>query len=248
MLIFDKLNLLLFLMNIVITGATKGIGRAIADLFATREQGRLAIAARTEADLQRLSASFAEHYPQMEVLACCTDLSSEAGVDRFAQLILQKWEHIDVLVNNAGAFIKGGILEEPDDALAQMLALNLVAPYRLTRALLPLMLNQGYGHIFNIASIAGRKIFADSAAYTISKHALIGFSGVLREWLKTRQIKVTTVMPGHTWSQSWEGSTLPPQRILAAEEVALAVYNAWKTAPGTVIEEIILRPQLGDLS
>lgn len=234
-------------MNIVITGGGRGIGKAIAEVFAAREAGCLAVAARTDSDLEQLSALFADQYPAMNVFACCTDLATDAGVDRFAQHILQQWDHIDVLVNNAGAFIQGNILDEPEDALPQMLAINLMAPYRLTRALLPLMLNQGYGHIFNIASVAGRKIFPDSAAYTISKHALMGFSGVLRQWLIPHHVKVTTVLPGHTWSSSWEGATIPPQRILAAEEVALAIYNAWNTAPNTVIEEITLRPQLGDL-
>lgn len=234
-------------MNIVITGATKGIGNAIAKVFADRESGRLAVAARTDADLQRMSDYFSTHFPQMELLTCCADLSSDSGVDRFAQTVLTAWDHVDVLVNNAGTYIHGNILDEPDDALANLLALNLMAPYRLTRALLPLMLRQGHGHIFNIASIAGRKILADSAAYTISKHAVMGFSGVLREWLRSRHIKVTTVMPSHTWSASWEGSSTPPERILAAEEVALAIYNAWKTDPNTVIEELVIRPQLGDL-
>jgi short-subunit dehydrogenase len=103
------------------------------------------------------------------------------------------------------------------------------------------------GHIFNMCSVASKTIFPNASAYCISKFALLGFSKVLRAELKDKQIKVTSLLPGATWSNAWAGVELPKERIMQAEDIAKVVWSAYHLGDSAVVEEIILRPQLGDL-
>jgi short-subunit dehydrogenase len=152
-----------------------------------------------------------------------------------------------VLVNNAGIFTQGSLLTDPDDHLENMMDINLFSAYHLTRALLPRMIPQGKGHIFNLCSIASQQAYPDSSSYTITKFAMLGFSKALRRELQDKGIKVTSVIPGATLTASWEGIETPPNRLMDASEVAKAVWSAWDMGPSAVVEEIVMRPQLGDL-
>ena len=156
-------------------------------------------------------------------------------------------EITNILVNNAGVFLPGEIVNEEDGALEKMIDTNLYSAYHLTRALLPEMINYGGGHIFNMCSIASFMAYPNGGSYSISKFALLGFSKVLREELKGKGIKVTSVMPGATWSASWEGVDLPESRLMQPTDIAKVIWNALEMSPSTVIEDIVLRPQLGDL-
>jgi len=232
-------------MKIVITGATKGIGRAIAEKFAT-EGFDLAICARTEADLAGFKKEFQEKY-NVEVLTRATDMSSKTDVLAFADFIKSSWGEVDVLVNNAGIFIPGEISREEDGLLEKQMETNLYSAYHFTRAMLPVMLEKGSGHIFNMCSIASILAYPNGGSYSISKFALLGFSKVLREELKTKGIKVTAILPGATWSDSWAGVDLPASRLMGANDIAIAVWAAWQMSTSAVVEEIVVRPQLGDL-
>ncbi|MFM9951508.1 MAG: SDR family oxidoreductase [Saprospiraceae bacterium] len=233
-------------MNAVITGATKGIGFAIAEIFAANGF-ELVVAARTQSDLDALEQDFAKRFPDSKLLAFCADLSQKAGVLAFANAVAKRWPSVDVLVNNAGLFQPGNLLGDPDGFLENMLNVNFWGAYHLTRALAPAMVDAGKGHVFNICSVASQAAYPDSGAYAITKFALLGFSKSLRFELRESGVKVTAVLPGATWTSSWEGTPLDPKRFVAASDVAKAVYHAWDTSPATVVEEIILRPQLGDL-
>lgn len=233
-------------MTIVITGATKGIGRAIAEKYATNGYD-IAINARTEADLIAFKKDFSTKYPAINVLTKVTDMSKKAEVIAFADYVKKHWTTIDVLVNNAGKFIPGNIVDEAEDALESMIDTNLYSAYHLTRALLPTMTAQGSGHIFNMCSIANLQAYPGGGSYSISKYALYGFSKNLRFELKDKGIKVTSVMPGATWSASWEGVDLPVSRLMQATDVAEAIWSACQMSPAAVVEDIVLRPQLGDL-
>ena len=233
-------------MNAVITGGTKGMGLAIAEIFAANGF-ELAIAARTQADLDVLEQDFARRFPHSKLRAFCADLSQKEDVLAFAEAIAKRWPVVDVLVNNAGLFQPGKLLEDPDGFLENMLNVNFWGAYHLTRALAPAMEEAGKGHIFNICSVASQAAYPDSGAYAVTKFALLGFSKSLRFELRESGVKVTAVLPGATWTSSWAGTTLDPKRFIAAADVAKAVYHAWDTSPATVVEEIILRPQLGDL-
>ena len=233
-------------MHIVVSGATKGIGRAIADRFAA--QGfSVAVCARSEADLEEMQKTYAREFPNCGLLTFPADLRRKEAVQAFADHVMAHWPGVDVLVNNAGAFLPGAIHEEPDGRLEEMIEVNLYSAYHLTRALLPAMLRQQRGHIFNICSIASLHAYPNGGSYSISKFALLGFSKNLREELKTKDIRVTAVMPGATWSASWAGAEFPEDRLMQADDIAIAIWSAWSMSPSAVVEDIVIRPQQGDL-
>ncbi len=228
--------------KVLITGATKGMGRAIAFRFA-RAGMDVAVTARTEADVQALKSELSEQFPNIEA----TDVSSQPDIDRLADRIKAEWGTLDALINNAGIFIQDNLLSEPESNLDRSLQVNVYGPYRLCRRLVPLMLEAGKGHIINICSVASKIAFPNSGSYVISKHALLGLTRALRMELKEKHIKVTALMPGATWTASWEGADIPKERIMPVEDIAEAVFAVWSMGPSTVVEEMQLRPQLGDV-
>lgn len=230
----------------VITGATKGIGRAIAERFASNGY-HLAVNARNADDLKEMQATFAEAYPDIELKVKPTDMSVKSQVNDFGEWVKSSCDSVDVLVNNAGFFIPGAIIEEEDGALEAMINTNLYSAYYLSRSLVGKMIEAKRGHVFNICSIASIIAYPNGGSYSISKFAMLGFSKVLREELKETGVKVTSILPGATWSNSWSGVDLPTARLMQANDVAEAVMSACNMSPSAVVEEIILRPQLGDL-
>jgi short-subunit dehydrogenase len=152
-----------------------------------------------------------------------------------------------VLINNAGTFIQGNVTDESDGALEQMLNVNLYSAYYTTRAVVPRMKSQHSGHIFTICSIASLAAYPGGGAYSISKFALLGFTKNLRQELKEHGIKVTAVIPGAVYTDSWKGSGVAEERIMEAEDIAKTIFAASQLSPQAVVEEIVLRPQLGDL-
>ncbi len=235
-------------MNIVITGASRGLGRAIAETFADDKQGHTFIlTARNREHLETFCRQLQGRFPRTRVLSYAADLGIKAEAQAFGQWVLHRIPQVDVLVNNAGTFVPGNVGDEPDGALEQMMAVNLYSAYHLTRTLLPAMKEARSGHIFNMCSIASLKAYPNGGAYSISKFALLGFSKNLREELKTTGIKVTAVLPGAAYTDSWAGSGVPESRIMEARDIALLVYNAAHLSPQATVEEIIVRPQLGDL-
>ncbi len=233
-------------MVIVITGGTKGIGKAIAQKFAQKDFD-IAICARTTADLKATKKELLKINPLNEILAEKVDMQSKKQVEKFAKKILDKWGGVDVIVNNAAAFIQGSFMEEPDGLLESMMATNVYGSYYLTRKLLPNLIKQKKGHIFNICSVASQKIYPDCSSYVISKFALLGFSKVLRHELMDKNIKVTSVIPGATLTNSWAGVELPKGRIMPPEDVALSIWSAYNLGPSSTVEEIVMRPTMGDL-
>src|SRR4030095_6187202 len=153
----------------------------------------------------------------------------------------------DVLVNNAGNFLPGSVHNEPEGTLENMIAVNLYSAYHLTRLILPQMMRNKKGHIFNLCSIASLKAYANGGAYSISKFALLGFTKNLREELKEYNIKVTAILPGAAYTDSWAASGVNPQRLMEASDIAELVYASAHLSPQACVEELIIRPQLGDL-
>jgi short-subunit dehydrogenase len=207
----------------------------------------LLLCARNAQTLQEAATGMQRRYPRTRILARACDMSNKQEVLNFADWILKAVDKIDIIVNNAGQFVPGSVHNEPDGALEQMIDTNLYSAYYLTRALLPGMMSAKSGHIFNMCSIASLKAYADGGAYSISKFALMGFNKNLREELKPYNIKVTAVYPGATMTDSWSGSGIDPKRIMEASDVANMIYTAAFLSPQACVEDIILRPQLGDL-
>jgi short-subunit dehydrogenase len=175
------------------------------------------------------------------------DLGEKANARLFGEWVLGNTDTIDVLVNNTGTFIQGNVSDEPDGALETMLSVNLNSAYHTTRTLLPKMLAQKSGHIFTICSIASLAAYPGGGAYSISKYALLGFTRNLRAELKEHGIKVTAVIPGAVYTDSWKGSGIPESRIMETEDLAKMIFSATQLSPQAVVEDIVLRPQLGDL-
>jgi short-subunit dehydrogenase len=150
-------------------------------------------------------------------------------------------------VNNTGYFVPGQIHNEPEGTLESMMDTNLFSAYYLTRQLIPGMMEVKDGYVFNICSIASIMAYPNGGAYTITKFALYGLTKVLREEMKPFGIRVTAVLPGATLTASWEGVDLPAERFMKAEDVAEAMYSAFVLSKQSVVEEILIRPQLGDL-
>lgn len=230
--------------KIVITGATRGIGRAVAAKFAAGGFD-LALCARTEKDLAELSAQLKTAGINLLTVVC--DVSKKQEVKAFGERVLQEFGAVDILINNAGVFIPGQVISEKEGSLEQIIDTNLYSAYHLTRTLLPKMIERKSGHIFNMCSVASIKAYPNGGAYTISKYALLGFSKSLREELKEYQIAVTSVIPGATHTDSWKGSGLPESRFVKAEDVAKAIWDIYHLSTNTVVEEILLRPVLGDI-
>ena len=128
-----------------------------------------------------------------------------------------------------------------------MIDINLYSNYWITKGLINLMTNFREGHIFNICSIASKVAYANGGSYCISKFALYGMSQCLREELKDFDVKVTAVLPGAVRTGSWDGTTLPDERFIIPEDVSNSIFSAYNTSKGATIEEIIIRPQLGDI-
>lgn len=233
---------------VVVSGASKGIGLSIAKKF-FQEGFDIAICARNETDLQAIKTSLEQEKLSQKVHFFATDLSDKTQTQAFGDFVLRLKQPIAALVNNAGYFLPGGIASEADGTIESMINTNLYSAYHLTRKLLGSLQGQKQGHIFNICSTASIMAYTNGGSYCISKYALLGFSKVLREELKTEGIKVTSVLPGATLTDSWGdfGKTLPANRLMPPEEVAQIIYDCFKLSERTVIEEILLRPQLGDL-
>ena len=231
-------------MNIIITGASKGIGKAIAMAFA-KPGNQLLICSRNEKELIETAKELQEKNPETIIQYRATYMGNKTDVLHFADWCL-KFGVPDIIINNAGQFIPGSIHNEPDGHLEKMLEINLYSAYHLTRRLLPSMIKQKSGHIFNVCSIAALNAYANGGAYSISKFALLGFSKNLREEMKPNGIKVTAVLPGATMSASWAGASIDPNRIMEANDIATMIYAASQLSAQAVVEDIILRPQLGD--
>jgi short-subunit dehydrogenase len=233
-------------MNVVITGASRGLGKAIAHLFAQNGHD-LVLTSRNEVALYNAVQEIMTVYPDITVKARAFDLSIKEEAQAFGKWILGLQLPVDVLVNNAGLFDPGSVYNEPDGTLEHMMAVNLFSAYYVTRSVINHMIAQKSGHIFNMCSIASLKAYPNGGAYSISKYALAGFSTNLREEMKPHGIKVTAVYPGAAYTDSWEGSGIDPKRIMEADDIARMIYAAAQLSPQACVEEIILRPQLGDL-
>ena len=232
-------------MNAVITGASRGIGYEVACVFA-RHGYNLYLCSRQEGNLLEAIEKLKTEFPNSTIDGKALDLGKKEGARLFGEWVVNSAETIDVLVNNTGTFVPGNISEEPDGALEQMLEVNLYSAYHLTRSVLPRMMAQKSGHIFTICSIAALGPYPNGGAYSISKYALLGFTKNLRFELRPHNIKVTAIIPGAVYTDSWKGF-VEPERIMEPEDIAALIYAASKLSPQATVEEIVVRPQLGDL-
>jgi NAD(P)-dependent dehydrogenase (short-subunit alcohol dehydrogenase family) len=235
---------------VLITGASQGIGAAIAKVFAREVRGvRLALVARSEKNLQTVARACAKlakgSGAAVEIFIC--DVSDEASVAAMAAAVTNRFGGVDVLINNAGKFTAAPFIETSVAAFDQMVSANLRSAFLVSRALVPAMVKRGRGDVFFMSSIAGLGAYPGGAGYCAAKFGVTGLAQVLRAETKTTGVRVCCVYPGATWSPSWAASGVPAERIMPAEDVAQAFLEVYRLGRRTVVEEIVLRPQLGDL-
>ena len=237
-------------MDIVITGASQGIGRAMAAAFA-REYGasdtgaRIALVARTEEKLETVADTVQAQGG--EPLVCPTDVADDADVAAMADAVRDAWGVPDVVVNNAGIFRYAPLDELTMEGFREQLDVNLTGAFAVTQAFLPAMRERNSGHFVFMGSVASIQAYPGNAGYCAAKHGLRGLARVVREETKDEGVRVTTVLPGATRTPTWEGTDLPDERFMPPEDIAQAVVDATRLSNRTVLEELILRPQEGDV-
>jgi len=232
-------------MTVLITGASRGIGKAIAEIFAANGKS-LFLSSRSEVALYKAMEELQTKHPSVSIKAKAFDLSDKQQAKGLGNWCL-KYAIPDIVVNNAGLFEPGSVHNEPEGLLENQLAINLYSAYHLTRTLLPKMMERRSGHIFNMCSIASLHAYHNGGAYSISKYAMHGFSKNLREEMKPHNIKVTAIHPGAVLTDSWGDYDNSSKRIMEAEDIAKMVFAASQLSPGACVEDIVIRPQLGDL-
>lgn len=232
--------------NVIITGASQGIGKGIAEKYAS-EGYNLFLCSRNEERLLKSADDIKQINKSTQVSVFAADLGKKEQAKAFGRWILDQHFFIDILINNAGDFLPGSIYEEEEGVLEKMIEVNLYSAYYLTRILLPKMMEQKQGHIFNMCSIASLQAYPNGGSYSISKFALMGFSKNLREEMKPYNIKVTGVYPGAVYTSSWAESGVEAKRIMEVTDIAETIYSISQLSAQACVEDIILRPQLGDL-
>lgn len=233
-------------MNAIVTGGTKGIGRAVIMQLAANGY-RVSFCSRNESEIQNLLSELEERYPQQHFHGMKADMENMLDVSDFAEFASQSHETIDVLVNNAGLYIPSGLLDEPGDILERQMRVNVYAPHFLSKYFASRMKKQGSGYIFNICSVASMSPVLSAASYSVSKAALLSLSKVLRQELMHSGVKVTAIIPGSTLTDSWSGTDIPEERFILADDIAQSILSCLKMSAGANVEEIIIRPLKGDI-
>ncbi|MFN0204373.1 MAG: SDR family oxidoreductase [Bacteroidia bacterium] len=226
--------------KIFISGASRGIGLAIARIF-YQAGFETIICSRNP---QKLAEAKAE-MPNLHTFVC--DISDKEAIKNMANLINEQFGALDILVNNVGLFELGNIHEGSETLFELLMKTNFESAYYLTKSVLPLMIAQKKGTIFNICSTSSIKINEKVGLYTVSKYALLGFAKVLREEMKAHNIRVINLLPGSTKTDSWEGIPISENRLIPKEDVAKILFEAYHLSDRTVVEEIVLRPVEGDV-
>ena len=227
----------------VVTGATQGIGRALADGLAERGAA-LAICARTVTAVAQVASELSSDGSKALGIPC--DVRDEAQVTAFATQVLRDAGTPTILVNNAGVARFAPVAEMSLEQWNDVLDTNLRGMFLVTRAFLPAMLAHGRGTIVNIASLAGRNAFANGAAYCASKHAVLGFSKSLMMEVRQRGLRVVAVCPGsvNTAFLDERQSPFQPNRdkILSPAHVAAVVLDALELDERATVSELDIRP------
>jgi NADP-dependent 3-hydroxy acid dehydrogenase YdfG len=231
---------------ILITGASQGIGAGIAKVFAKElRRVRLALVARNARNLTTVARACAKLGATVETFAC--DVADEMAVEMLAAAVSKRFGTVDVLINNAGVFAAAPFLETSAVEFDRIVATNLRSAFLMTRVFVPGMIEQKHGDVFFMSSIAGLDAYPNSAAYCAAKFGVTGLAKVLRAETRDHGVRVCCIHPGATWSPSWSESGVEEDRIMPAADVARAFFDVYRLGRNTVVEEIVLRPQLGDL-
>jgi NADP-dependent 3-hydroxy acid dehydrogenase YdfG len=224
----------------VVTGATRGIGAAIAQVL--DDQGaRIFLVARNKTALSAMTKKLSH------AVTCAIDLTDPSSAATVARQVEKQMGGVDILINNAGAFAVAPIENTSDEVLQEMIALNLAAPFRLLREFLPAMRAKSAGHVVTIGSIADRAVYPGNSVYAATKYGARAIHEVARQELKGSGVRASLVAPGPTDTPLWdahnpdktEGFT-PRSKMLKAEQVAEAVLWVLTRPPAVNVDELRL--------
>ena len=232
--------------NALITGATKGIGRAIAIAFA-KEGINIAICSRNEKDLADFKQELQRINSRIKVVAQVADGSNKEQLLQFAAFTEVQLGFVSIIVNNLGMFEQQSILDDAGDTFQKHIDTNLMPAYHLYRYFGKTMKAARTGHIFTICSVASLNPIPEAGAYSVTKYALLGLNKTMRQEMQPYNVKVTAVIPGSTLTNSWKDAVVDPDKFVLPEDVASAIINTYKMSTGANVDEIIIRPVGGQV-
>lgn len=226
-------------MNAIITGATKGIGKAVAIELA-KAGYHIIGCARNIAELESFETEIKTY--GVKVLALKVDCGNKEEVMAFMKKAIDFAPKVDVLVNNVGIFSSGNLLDEADEVFEMQQQVNVNATYYISKGIGRMMREQRFGHIFNICSVASRLPVENAGSYSVTKAAMLSLNHVLRRELAAHHVKVTAIIPGATYTASWEGTTIDRAKFVQPEDVAKAISTVLNLSNGANVDEIMLTP------
>lgn len=230
----------------IVTGAGRGIGRAVALAFC-REGAGVALAARTASELETVAAQIKSRAGR--ALAIPTDVTREASVAALVEKVLAEFKKVDILVTAAGVATFAPLVDTKPEEWDRMMAVNVRGVFLTCRAVLPSMMSQRRGTIINIVSVAAKRAIPGGAAYAASKHAVLGLTQVLAEEMRPHGVRVGSLSPGAVDTALWDAVPNPPDRsrMLRPEDVAEAALLMASLPPGASLEDLTLLPAGGIL-
>lgn len=229
----------------LITGGSRGIGFAIADAMGAKGSNLL-IVSRNESSLESAAHQLSQkHKTAIRTYAC--DLGIESNIDALASFCLNENLIPDFLVFSAGIFLEGSLTDSDPNDYRRTLDVNLNGIYYLVRSLALRMATKPKPRIILIASTAAYEPYPVGALYGVAKWALRGYALNLRKELMPHGIGVTLLSPGGTLTDLWAGEELPPDRLLTPADIGVLVATLADLSKQAVVEELIVRPMLGDM-
>ena len=227
-------------MNVLVTGASRGIGRGIAT-FLAMDGFNVGLLARSKDLLEDVRQSIEENGGTCFTAAC--DLRDPDRTQLAVAALVDGLGGVDALINNAGLVIRKSVLDISMEEWHAMIDTNVNGLFYATRAVLPHLLDRGGGHIINISSISGKVPLAGGSGYAASKYAVTGFSQSLFQELRDYNIKVTTIYPGSVDSESHRHDPAKDHSWkVTPEEIGQACRDVLRTSPGTCFSELEVRP------
>ncbi len=220
----------------LVTGATHGIGRAIAVALAG-ESYDLILVARNANELAELKADIGQIYGVMVLT-----IPADVAIAEDRQRIISQAAEIDILINNVGQYIGGSVLNTSIMDFQSQINTNALSALHLSQGLCDTLAVSECAHIINIGSVAATNLNPETAAYCLSKQLMLEISRLLQKELQPKGIKVTSILPGATQSRSWEGIDTSQMLLMPADAVANAVMYAINAPKDVLIEEVVVRP------